>query len=152
MMPGMSEVPPLAVRRAAAAFGLDVACLRRLGGNSGSAWGAGSLVLRVGTRPGMEAELAAATAAAGMVPVPRVRDRARSWAILNLDPAALARQAHPGWRELTRGRTGNAGLDTIPGWARAWACRFMLADLAHRYSPADLAHVRDAQRHAEAAT
>jgi aminoglycoside phosphotransferase (APT) family kinase protein len=81
-----------------------------------------------------------------------VLDRARSWAILTLDPAAGARQAHPGWQALTRGWAQAAGLDTIPGWARAWACRFMLTDLARRYSPGDLAHVRVALRHAEATT
>jgi hypothetical protein len=71
---------------------------------------------------------------------------------LNLDPAARARQAHPGWRALTYGWAQTAGLNAIPGWARAWACRFMLADLARRYAPGDLAHVHDALRHAEAAT
>lgn len=78
-------------------------------------------------------------------------DRARSWAILNLDPAARARQDLPGWQALTRGWAESAGLDTIPGWARAWACRFMLTDLAARYSPSDLTHVREALRHAGAA-
>ena len=77
-------------------------------------------------------------------------DRARTWAILNLDPAARARQAHPRWQALARGWAEAAGLDTIPGWARGWACRFMLTDLAHRHPPGDLAHVRDALRHAEA--
>ncbi len=79
-----------------------------------------------------------------------VLDKARTWAILNLDPSVRARQAQPGWRALARGWAETAGLDTIPGWARAWACRFMLNDLAHRYPPGDLEHVRDALRHAEA--
>jgi Ser/Thr protein kinase RdoA (MazF antagonist) len=254
-MPGMGESPPVPVLQAAAAFGLDAASLRRLSGHSGSAWEAGSHVLRVGNRARVDIELAAAAAASAVLPVPEVSDRAdlgdmtavlldrlpgqpaavaalgnaalagtvgracgtvhaelatvpapqplraapltaaadgqalllhldlhplnilvsggevtgvldwanaaagdpmldraRSWTILNLDPAARARQAHPGWQALTRGWAQTAGLDTIPGWARAWACRFMLTDLARRYWPADLGHVRDALRHAEAAT
>jgi Ser/Thr protein kinase RdoA (MazF antagonist) len=79
-----------------------------------------------------------------------VADRARSWAILNLDPAARARRALPGWRALTQGWTESGALDAVPAAARAWACRFMLTDLAGRYPAADLAHVRRALRQAEA--
>jgi len=43
----MAQVPS-AVAQAAGAFGLDAGSLRALGGNSGSAWGAGNRVLRVG--------------------------------------------------------------------------------------------------------
>ena len=254
-MSGMGGSPPEPVLRAAAAFGLDAHRLGWLGGHSGSAWDAGSRVLRVGGRARMDAELAAAVAASAALPVPRVidrtgfadmtavllerlpgqpatvaalgdpalagtvgracgmvharlatvpapqrlraapltaagdgprrllhldlhplnilvsggrvtgvldwanaaagdpvLDRARSWAILNLDPAARARQAQPGWQALTHGWTEAAGLDTIPGWARGWACRFMLTDLARRYLPGDLAHVRDALHQAESGT
>jgi Phosphotransferase enzyme family len=62
--------------RAAAAFGLDAGSLRALGGNSGSAWGAGDRVLRVGRPAVIDAELAASSAAAAVVPVPAVLDRA----------------------------------------------------------------------------
>ena len=71
----MAEVSSGLVQ-AAAAFGLDAAQLRPLAGNSGSAWDAGGTVLRVGPRPRMAVEVAAATAAANVVPVPRVIDRA----------------------------------------------------------------------------
>lgn len=66
---------PLAVARAAAAFGLDAGSLRALGGNSGSTWGAGNRVLRVGRPAVIDAELAASSAVAAVVPVPAVLDR-----------------------------------------------------------------------------
>jgi hypothetical protein len=109
----VTEVPPF-VLQAADAFGLDRTGLRSLGGNAGSSWSAGTAVLRVGFTAVLDAELAAAGAAAAVLPVPTVLDRA--------DFA---------------GR-----LDDLPAAARAWACRFMLADLARRYSPAELAHVQ----------
>lgn len=89
-----------------------------------------------------------ANAAAG----PPVLDRARTWAILTLDPAARALRASPLFRALAAGWTEAAALDTVPAAARAWACRFMLIDLAGRYSPADLTHVRQALAEAEAGT
>lgn len=253
-MAGMAEAPSLLIR-AAAAFGLDPARLQPLAGRSGSAWGAGDRVLRVGDHPRMDAEVAAAAAAAGALPVPRVLgrfdagdmtavllerlpgddagsvasrvpslaraigqacgtvharlatvpapgrllpvaaqagsgkarllhldlhpfnilvndggevtgvldwanaaagdpglDRARSWTILNLDPSARGRRADPGWCSLTQGWTESGDLHAISAAARAWACRFMLADLASRYTPAELAHVRRALDQAEAAT
>jgi hypothetical protein len=61
---------PLAIARAAAAFGLDAGSLAALGGNSGSAWGAGNRVLRVGRPAVIDAELAASSAVAAVVPVP----------------------------------------------------------------------------------
>ena len=82
---------------------------------------------------------------------PPVLDRARTWAILTLDPAARAYHAAPGWRELVAGWTERVALDDIPPGGRAWACRFMLSDLARRYSPAELEHVRRALALAEAA-
>ena len=66
---------PSAVAQAAGAFGLDAGSLRMLGGNSGSAWGAGDRVLRVGRPAVIDAELAA-SAAAAVMPVPAVLDRA----------------------------------------------------------------------------
>ena len=75
-------------------------------------------------------------------------------------PGQLARAAaadgaartEPGWPALVQGWTESGGLDVIPPAARAWACRFMLADLASRYRPGDLAHVRYSLDQAEADT
>jgi Phosphotransferase enzyme family len=72
-----------------------------------------------------------------------VLDRARSWSIMTLDPAAVARQARPGWLALAEGWAESGGLRDIPA-ARALACRFMLSDLAGRYSPGELRHVSEA--------
>ena len=66
---------PSAVAQAAGAFGLDAGSLRALGGNSGSAWGAGDRILRVGRPVVIDAELAASAAAAAVLPVPAVLDR-----------------------------------------------------------------------------
>jgi hypothetical protein len=79
-----------------------------------------------------------ANAAAG----PAELDRARTWSILTLDPAAVALRADPGWRALSE--SWLARLGPVSAAARAWACRFMLSDLASRHSPAELAHVRAA--------
>jgi Ser/Thr protein kinase RdoA (MazF antagonist) len=84
-----------------------------------------------------------ANAAAG----PAELDRARTWSILTLDPAALALRADPGWRALSEHWL--AGLGPISADARAWACRFMLSDLAGRHSPAELEHVSAALAAAE---
>jgi Ser/Thr protein kinase RdoA (MazF antagonist) len=242
---------PGAVAAGAAALGLDPAGLRSLRGESRSSWDAGSAVLRVGGRAVLDREVAAAAAAASVLPVPRVLDRAdfgdhtalllerlpgrpagelalggpeqaraaglacgrvygllagvpapaglravpgapgpaidgparllhldlhplnvlvsddgavvtgvldwanthagdpvldraRSWAILALDPIARAAQPLPGWAALAAGWSEAGRLAEVPAAARAWACRFMLADLADRYSPAELAHVRRA--------
>jgi hypothetical protein len=80
-----------------------------------------------------------------------VYDRARTWAILTLDPAARARQAHPGWRLLSEGWMAANELGDVPAGARAWACEFMLSDLTRRYAPADLAHVSQALNQSRAA-
>jgi Ser/Thr protein kinase RdoA (MazF antagonist) len=74
-------------------------------------------------------------------------DAARTWSILTLDPAALALRAEPGWTELTDAWLD--GLGQIPASARAWACRFMLRDLAKRHDADALAHVREALQRAE---
>ena len=73
-----------------------------------------------------------------------VLDRARSWAILTLDPAACARLAEPGWTQLTHGWTEAADLAGVPAAARAWACQFLLTDLASRYPPEALRHAATA--------
>jgi Ser/Thr protein kinase RdoA (MazF antagonist) len=74
-------------------------------------------------------------------------DAARTWSILTLDPAALALRAEPGWVALTEAWLDE--LPEIPAPARAWACRFMLADLGKRLDPAALAPVREALRRVE---
>jgi Ser/Thr protein kinase RdoA (MazF antagonist) len=79
-----------------------------------------------------------------------VLDRARTWAILTLDPQAR-RQREPGWTALAEGWAESGQLSDIPAAARAWACRFMLTDLARRYQPGELQHVADALEIAEAA-
>lgn len=66
---------PVAVVQAAVAFGLDAGLLRSLGGSSGSSWGVGEQVLRVGRRAVVDAELTASSAAAAVVPVPSILDR-----------------------------------------------------------------------------
>lgn len=254
---GMVQVPR-AVGRAAAAFGLDAGSLRPLGGNSGSAWGAGDRVLRVGRPAVIEAELAASAAAAVVVPVPAVLDRAeagdtsavllemlpgqpvaefvrrrpglartagracgavhgllagvrapaglravpgpgrrvpgagrarllhldlhpfnilagaggevtgvldwanaaagdpdldraRTWTILTLDPAARARAGEPGWDGLCEGWAESGRLHELPAGSRAWACAFMLSDLAPRYPAGHLRHIADALEQARAA-
>jgi hypothetical protein len=239
---------PGTVVQAAEALGLDTSALRPLGGASGSSWAAGSRVLRFGHRTQMDTELVAATAAAHVLPVPRViaraevggdsaflleklpgqpladlarrrperaaaagwacgavyallagvsppvglppvndappgltgsdqacvlhldlhplnvlvsetadaaagpavLDRARSWAILTLDPAARALRHQPGWQALVDGWAEAAGLRDMPGVVRAWACRFMLTDLARRYSLSELRHVSEELARAEA--
>lgn len=246
----MAELPGIVVQ-GAAALGLDPAGLHSLRGESGSSWDAGPAVLRVGRRAVLDREVAAAAAAAAVLPVPQVLDRAdfadhtalllerlpgrpagelalggaeqaraaglacgrvydllaevpapaglravpappgaagdgparllhldlhplnvlvsddgavvtgvldwanthagdpvldraRTWAILSLDPMARDAQALPGWAALAGGWAEAGRLDDLPAAARAWACRFMLADLAHRYPPAELAQVREA--------
>jgi tRNA A-37 threonylcarbamoyl transferase component Bud32 len=74
-------------------------------------------------------------------------DAARTWSILTLDPAALALRREPGWTALSEAWLD--GLGEVPAAARAWACRFMLEDLAKRHDPAALQHVREALRRAE---
>jgi Ser/Thr protein kinase RdoA (MazF antagonist) len=71
-----------------------------------------------------------------------VLDRARTWAILYLDPMARSADTLPGWAALAEGWSETGRLDEIPAAARAWACKFMLVDLAGRYPPAELAHIR----------
>ncbi len=248
---------PAAVTQAATAFGLDPGRLRSLGGASEASWDTGQHVLRVGHRAQLDRELLAMAAAAHVVPVPAVidradvagaaavllerlpgrtaadtaraglaqaraagqacgsvharlarvpapaglpapgdapaqaredgrprllhldlhplnllvsttgaltgvldwanaaagpavLDRARTWAILTLDPTARAWQASPVFQAFFAGWAEEAGLDEIPPAARAWACRFLLADLARRYSPAELDHVTRALEQAVA--
>jgi Ser/Thr protein kinase RdoA (MazF antagonist) len=253
----MVEVP-LAAAQAAAAFGFDPGSLRALGGKSGSAWCAGDRVMRVGRPAVIDAELAAASAAATVVPVPAVLarievgdtsavllemrpgqpaaelarrrpdlaravghacgtvhgllagvhapaglravpgpgcgmpaaqarvlhldlhplniladadgevtgvldcanagagdpdlDRARTWTILTLDPAARARHDEPGWAALCEGWSESGRLRDIPAAHRAWACAFMLSDLGERYAADELKHIAGSLGQASAAS
>ena len=79
-------------------------------------------------------------------------DRARTWSILTLDPAARAHDRDPGWVALTDHWLQAGRLHVLSASARIWACRYMLADLAARHSRAELAHVRDAMRLAAASS
>jgi aminoglycoside phosphotransferase (APT) family kinase protein len=79
-----------------------------------------------------------------------VLDRARTWSILALDPMAVAFAAEPAFQALAEGWGEAGSLNDIPAAARAWACRYMAADLSKRYSPAELAHVGRARAQAEA--
>jgi hypothetical protein len=252
----MDQVPP-AVARAAVAFGLDPGSLRALGGQSGSAWGAGDQVLRVGRPVVIDAELAASAAAASVVPVPAVLDRAevgdtsavllvmlpgqpvadfarhrpdlaratgsacgavhgllagvhapaglravpgagsttpaaqarvlhldlhplnilvgvggevtgvldwanaaagdpgldraRTWTLLALDPAARARRGDPGWAALCEAWCDSGRLHDIPAAHRAWACAFMLSDLSGRHTAGELRHIAGVLDEASAA-
>ena len=78
-------------------------------------------------------------------------DRARSATILTLHPLAVALNADPRMVALVEGWVESADLLDVPPAARAWACRFMLHDLADRNSLAELAGVQDALDAAEAA-
>jgi hypothetical protein len=71
-------------------------------------------------------------------------DRARTWSVLTLDPAARGLSADSGWAALRDHWIEAARLHDLPDSARSWACRFMLDDLAARYSGAELAHIRAA--------
>ena len=78
-----------------------------------------------------------------------VVDRARSFSILTLDPAAVARRVDPRWVALTDGWIDGGELRNLPAPAMAWACRFMLDDLSKRDDIQQLAAVAAALEHAE---
>ena len=71
-------------------------------------------------------------------------DRARTWSLLRLDPAARALDDNPGWVALTDHWLKAGRMHDLSASARMWACEFMLADLAARHTDAELAHVRHA--------
>jgi aminoglycoside phosphotransferase (APT) family kinase protein len=73
-------------------------------------------------------------------------DRARTWSLLTLDPAARGLAQHPGWVALTQHWLQAGRLHALSTSARIWACRFMLADLAARHTRADLAHIHHVMR------
>lgn len=73
-------------------------------------------------------------------------DRARTWSLLTLDPAARELHEHPGWVALTDHWLDAGRMDDLSTSSRTWACRFMLADLAARHTQAELAHIRQAMQ------
>ena len=77
---------------------------------------------------------------------PPMLERARTWSILTLDPAAAGRHAEPAWASLVQGWAQGAEFDQVPTAARVWACRLMLHDLAGRYDSGALEHVRRCAR------
>jgi aminoglycoside phosphotransferase (APT) family kinase protein len=78
-------------------------------------------------------------------------DQARSFSILTLDPGVVKRRVDPRQAALADGWIEAGGLDGLPLAALAWACRFMLDDLAFRYNQHELAGVRAALATAERA-
>jgi hypothetical protein len=78
-------------------------------------------------------------------------DRARSGTILTLHPLAVALNEDPRSKALVEGWIESGDLLDVSPAARAWACRFMLNDLAERNSLAELAGVQAALDEAEAA-
>jgi aminoglycoside phosphotransferase (APT) family kinase protein len=76
-------------------------------------------------------------------------DRARTWSLLTLDPAARALHDDAGWAALTDHWLTAGRLHVLSAAARTWACEFMLADLAARHTSAELAHIRQAMRVAD---
>jgi len=73
-------------------------------------------------------------------------DRARTWSLLTLDPAARALEENRGWLALIEHWVQAARLHEIGPAARNWACGFMLEDLAARHPPEALAPIREAMR------
>ncbi|CAA9364060.1 MAG: hypothetical protein AVDCRST_MAG34-2673 [uncultured Nocardioidaceae bacterium] len=71
-----------------------------------------------------------------------VLDRARTWSVLTLEPVVLPFRDEPRFSALREGWSAAGGFEELPVAARRWACRYMLRDLAGRYSPDRLAHVR----------
>ena len=78
-------------------------------------------------------------------------DRARTASIFALAPAARELRGDPAWDAFVDGWTTTARLDDVPPAAMAWACEYMLADLAAWYTEDELAHVRAAREDAERA-
>jgi aminoglycoside phosphotransferase (APT) family kinase protein len=73
-------------------------------------------------------------------------DRARTWSLLTLDPAARELGRDPGWATLTEHWLEAGRMHRLSASARVWACNFMLADVAGRHPPEELAHIRDVIR------
>jgi aminoglycoside phosphotransferase (APT) family kinase protein len=80
---------------------------------------------------------------------PPAMDRARSFSILTLDPGVVKRRGDPRQAALADGWIEAGELDGTPPPAMAWACHFMLDDLAFRYNQHELADVSAALATAE---
>ncbi|MGH2895181.1 MAG: phosphotransferase [Solirubrobacteraceae bacterium] len=112
----MAEAP-LAAIRCARALGLDPARLHSLGGKSGSTWGIGDTVLRVGPR--VDEESLALSAAASTVPVPRVLARVDLEEYGGLLLERLPGAPQPSWRSLTLDAPGGQGWPAAL-FTRSW--------------------------------
>jgi hypothetical protein len=80
-----------------------------------------------------------------------VLDRARSRAILALDPVAQARQAQPGWHALTEGWAESGYPARCPGVGAGLGMPLHAHRPRQPYPPGDLAHVRHALHQSETA-
>ena len=69
-------------------------------------------------------------------------DRARTWSILTLEPTVLPWRDEPRLSALCDGWSTAGAFDGLPSATRRWACRYMLRDLAGRYPPHRLDHLR----------
>jgi aminoglycoside phosphotransferase (APT) family kinase protein len=70
-------------------------------------------------------------------------DRARTLTILTLDPIAMERRKDPVWAAFGDAWIEAGQLRDVTPSAQAWACRYMLKDLAARYSAENLAHIAE---------
>lgn len=73
---------------------------------------------------------------------PATLDRARTWSILTFDPAAAQLRDSPWGSALIDGWSTAADWDGLPAAGRAWACDFMLNDLAGRTASRELRQAR----------
>lgn len=73
-------------------------------------------------------------------------DRARTLTILTLDPIAMERRRDAVWAAFGDAWIEAGQLRDVAASAQAWACRYMLKDLATRYSAGNLAHIAEALR------
>jgi aminoglycoside phosphotransferase (APT) family kinase protein len=73
---------------------------------------------------------------------PPASDLARTWAMLHLDPAADPVREHPAWVAFVDGWSQAAGLAALAPAERAWGCRYLLGNLAGRYTGDELLPAR----------
>lgn len=72
-----------------------------------------------------------------------VLERARTWSILTLDPAAIPLHAEPHFGAMLEGWSHTADFEHLPAAARVWACQVMLGVTSTLATPPTrLAHVR----------
>ncbi len=80
---------------------------------------------------------------------PAELELARTASILTADPQAVAWQQDARCRALAEGWRQESGWDGVPDQARAWAWAYMLADLSHRHTAAELRPIRTALQELE---